>query len=117
MLDGEGQPSPQPARAMKGKNVPKGARGHLAMNVRMARTIAGWSQEALGLQCGLKRTYIGALERADLNPGVDNVERIARGLGLPAHVLLLEPDAAQPKIYRQLGSVAATRRRPAVRLR
>lgn len=81
----------------------------MALNIRVARVLCGWSQEALGLECGLKRTYIGALERAELNPGVDNVDRIAKGLGVPAYVLLMPPDVAQPSIYRHLSGQGARR--------
>ena len=81
-----------------------GSRHHLAFNIRIARTMRGWSQEALGLHCGLKRTYIGTLERAELNPGIDNIDRIARGLGVASHVLLSPPDLAQPLLLRELGT-------------
>lgn len=87
---------------MKGTKAVNGSRRHLALNIRVARVLAGWSQEALGLHCGLKRTYIGTLERAELNPGIDNVDRIAQGLGVPAHVLLLPPEVAHPLIYTRL---------------
>lgn len=78
------------------------SRFHLALNLQIARTIFGWSQEELGLESGLKRTYIGALERQEVNPGIDNLDRIARALGLPPHVLILSPDLAQPLIFRSL---------------
>jgi transcriptional regulator with XRE-family HTH domain len=52
-------------KAMKKEKQVNGSRRHLALNIRIARTIRGWSQEALGLHCGLKRTYIGTLERAN----------------------------------------------------
>lgn len=70
------------------------------MNILLGRTIHGWSQEQLALECGLKRTYIGALERGEINPGVDNLDRLALGLRVPSHVLLLSPDEAQSVIYR-----------------
>lgn len=89
---------------MKKQEQTNGSRRNLALNIRIARTIRGWSQEALGLHCGLKRTYIGTLERAELNPGIDNIDRIADGLGVPAHVLLSPPDLAQPHLLRELGS-------------
>jgi transcriptional regulator with XRE-family HTH domain len=89
--------------SMKKQKQANGSRRHLALNIRIARTVRGWSQEALGLHCGLKRTYIGTLERAELNPGIDNVDRIAQGLGVPAHVLLSPPDVAQPLLLRDLG--------------
>lgn len=76
------------------------SRGHLAMNLQIARTLRGWSQETLALSCGLKRTYIGAIERAEINPGLDNLDRIANGLSVPSHVLLQSPDTAQGLLYK-----------------
>lgn len=73
-----------------------GSRGTLAMNIQLARTVIGLTQDELAQRCGLKRSYIGALERSEINLGLDNVDRIAAGLGIEPHVLLLNPDLAQP---------------------
>ena len=77
----------------------KSSRVTLASNLRAARSLFGWSQEELGRKCGLKRTYVGALERREVNPGIDNLDRLAFGLGVFAHVLLLSPDLAYAEIY------------------
>jgi transcriptional regulator with XRE-family HTH domain len=71
----------------------------LASNLRAARSLFQWSQEELGLQCGLKRTYIGALERREVNPGIDNLDKLALGVGVLSHVLLLSPELAYAEIY------------------
>ncbi len=42
----------------------------------------------------MKRTYIGAIERCEINPGIDNLDRIAEGLGVASHILLLNPEQA-----------------------
>jgi hypothetical protein len=47
----------------------------------------------------LKRTYVGALERLEVNPGIDNLDKLANGIGVLAHVLLLSPEAAYGEIY------------------
>ena len=73
-----------------------GSRSTLAMNIQLARTVFGLTQDELAQRCGLKRSYIGALERSEINLGLDNVDRIAAGLGIEPHVLLLNPDLAQP---------------------
>jgi transcriptional regulator with XRE-family HTH domain len=80
-------------------NKPTSSRHALAINMRAARTLGGWSQEDLGLKCGLKRTYIGALERGEINPGIDNLDRIARAIGVPSHVLLLTPTDAYSSMF------------------
>jgi transcriptional regulator with XRE-family HTH domain len=74
----------------------------LALNIQVARTVTGWSQEKLGLQCGLKRTYIGALERREINLGIDNLDKIATGLGIASHVLIQDSDEAYPLIHQSL---------------
>jgi transcriptional regulator with XRE-family HTH domain len=78
------------------------SRKNLAINMQLARTVLGWSQDQLGENCGLKRTYIGAIERQEINPGVDNLDRIGVGLGVPSYILIREPETAQPLIYRSL---------------
>jgi DNA-binding XRE family transcriptional regulator len=77
----------------------KSSRICLASNLRAVRSLFRWSQEELGLQCGLKRTYIGALERREVNPGIDNLDKLALGVGVLAHVLLLSPELAYGEIY------------------
>jgi len=56
------------------------ARKQLAQRVRLLRTNRGWSQEVLAELSGLNRSYIGAVERAEHNIGLDNIERIAGAL-------------------------------------
>ena len=75
------------------------ARRILGLNVRMARVVRGWSQIELALECGMDRTYIGVIERATANVGIDILEKLASGLNVPVHVLLLPPDQAQPVIF------------------
>ena len=84
----------------------KASRICLASNLRAARSLFRWSQEELGLRCGLKRTYIGALERREVNPGIDNLYKLAHGMGVLAHVLLLSPELAYAEFYVALSSLA-----------
>jgi transcriptional regulator with XRE-family HTH domain len=49
----------------------------------------GWSQERLAEQCGLHRTYIGAIERSERNIGLDNLERLAKAFDIPVSTLLI----------------------------
>jgi transcriptional regulator with XRE-family HTH domain len=84
---------------MTKSNRKPSSRFSLAANLRAARALFGWSQEELALECGLKRTYVGALERTEINPGIDNVDKLALGLGLFPHTLLLAPADAYSAIY------------------
>lgn len=55
-------------------------RKRLAMNVRRLRKERGLSQEALGHEADVDRTYVSGIERCVRNPTIDIIERIARAL-------------------------------------
>ncbi len=71
------------------------ARKQLARRVRLLRTNRGWSQEVLAELSGLNRSYIGAVERAEHNIGLDNVERIAAALETSVTALLDNRETVQ----------------------
>lgn len=50
------------------------ARRLLAQNLRVLRLTRGWSQEALAEAAGLDRSYVGDIERAERNVGLDSLE-------------------------------------------
>ncbi|HEY9086301.1 MAG TPA: helix-turn-helix transcriptional regulator [Candidatus Tyrphobacter sp.] len=60
----------------------------LARNLRRQRALRGISQERLADLAGLHRTYVGSIERAERNVSVDNIERLARALGVQPATLL-----------------------------
>ena len=64
----------------------------LGRAVRRLRAEAGYSQESFADKCGLHRTYIGAVERGEVNVSLDNIERVAKSLGLTAGQLLSEAE-------------------------
>ena len=45
--------------------------------VRALRTEKGWSQEDFAFECGLHRTYIGAVERGERSISLYNIKKIA----------------------------------------
>jgi transcriptional regulator with XRE-family HTH domain len=63
----------------------------VAANVRRLRKAEGMSQEAFADACGLHRTYVGAIERAERNVSLDNIYRLAFSLRVQAWQLLQEP--------------------------
>lgn len=68
------------------------ARQRVAWHIRRQREVLGISQEELAGRAGLHRTYVGSVERAERNVSVDNIERLARALGLDVADLLTVPN-------------------------
>jgi DNA-binding XRE family transcriptional regulator len=85
--------------AATGKPAGAVSRAAIAGNLQLARTIFNFSQDDLGAQCQLHRTHISAIERQELNVGVDTIERIAKALTVPAYVLLMPRAEAQVLLY------------------
>ena len=56
--------------------------------IRDLRHVRGLSQEQLGYDSGLHRTYIGGIERGERNPSLQNILRIAEALGVPPSELM-----------------------------
>ena len=55
--------------------------------VREIRKEKNISQEELAFRCGLHRTYIGMIERAEKNITLVNIEKIANGLDVKMIIL------------------------------
>ncbi len=55
----------------------KALRQALGDRVRLRRREIGLSQEDLGFECGLHRTYIGAIERGETNLTIENIAVLA----------------------------------------
>lgn len=66
-------------------------RHQLAQRLREVREMRGWSQSDLAEASGLHRTYVSLIERRRCNVSLDNLERLAEALGVPA-ADLLTPD-------------------------
>lgn len=64
----------------------------MASNVRRYRLARGLSQQDFAHEIEMDRTYYGGVERGERNVSIDNIERIATGLGVSPHLLLLAPD-------------------------
>ena len=57
-------------------------RALVAWNLRRIRVKRGLSQERLAFDAEVDRYYVGGLERAQQNPTVDVLERLANTLGV-----------------------------------
>ncbi|WP_333637747.1 helix-turn-helix transcriptional regulator [Tissierella praeacuta] len=58
-------------------------------NVRKYRLEKNLSQEKLAEMCGLHRTYISAVERAERSISLDNIQRIAIALDIKVYKLFI----------------------------
>lgn len=56
--------------------------------VRELREKKGLSQEGLALESGLDRSYVGGVERGERNISLENIEKLARALGVNPSELL-----------------------------
>ena len=62
----------------------------LSRNLRALRKSRGWSQEKMAEECGLHRTYIGAIERGERNVTLDTLKQMADALGVTSAELITE---------------------------
>ena len=66
----------------------RSARLVFAENIRKHRQARDIAQEKMALLAGLDRAYYGRVERGRMNITIDNMEKIARALGVPLGELL-----------------------------
>lgn len=62
----------------------------LASNLRSQRDARNLSQDQFADLCGIHRTYLGALERAERNVTLLTLQRISHALNIPVADLLQE---------------------------
>ncbi len=62
----------------------------LAKNIRSRRQELGISQEELAYRAKIHRTYMSTVERGLRNVAIDNIEKIAKALGVKPHQLLMD---------------------------
>jgi transcriptional regulator with XRE-family HTH domain len=65
------------------------ARAVLAENMVRLRREQAWSQEQLGFEAGLHRTFIAHVERQSRNLSLDSLEKIAVALRVKPYELLV----------------------------
>lgn len=82
---------------MRGKNKSLSDRVVFGKNVKRARLLKELSQEALSMDAGLARSYLGGVERGQRNISIDNMSRLAFVLGIPLKELV-DPDRFRDKL-------------------
>jgi transcriptional regulator with XRE-family HTH domain len=81
------------------------AQERLAANLRRLRESKGIAQERLAWESGVDRSYCGKIERAEANPSLNVLCRMADLLEVDVNVLL---QPARPKPVRKKHSSAAS---------
>ena len=69
----------------------------VAINLRRIRVQRALTQEALAVDAGLERSYIGRIERSIENPTVDTLDRLATALGIDTCELLRIPGPGEER--------------------
>ena len=64
----------------------------LARRIRHLRKVHKLSQEKLAEKADLHPTFVGNIERAEKNPTITSLEKIARAFNIPLTELLTFPD-------------------------
>ncbi len=65
-----------------------GYRQLLGRRIRKLRDQKGWSQEEFADICGVNRSYMGRIERGELNLTLDSLQKVSRGLNRSVSALL-----------------------------
>ena len=60
----------------------------LGKRIRKLRSQRGWSQEEFADICAVNRSYMGRIERGELNLTLDSLQKVGKGLGLSVAALL-----------------------------
>ena len=63
----------------------------VAWNLRRLRVTRGVSQEALAVDAGVDRSYVGRIERGVENPTVETLDRLAVALEVAVSEMLVAP--------------------------
>ena len=62
-------------------------RAQFGQRVRELRAAANLTQEKLAFRSELDRSYVGQIERGEVNVSIDNIGKLARGLRVAAKAL------------------------------
>jgi transcriptional regulator with XRE-family HTH domain len=67
------------------------------ITLRKLRLSSGLTQEQLGFESGLRRTFISSLELAENEPSLQTIQKLALALNLPLSKLMLEVEKEQKR--------------------
>ena len=66
----------------------------IGTNIVRIRQLEGLSQTALANRIGLSRKQLCKIERGEVYPLADTIQRISNGLGVPVKELFTDPESA-----------------------
>jgi transcriptional regulator with XRE-family HTH domain len=78
----------------------------LAQRILTLRVDRGWTQDVLAELAGVHRNYIGHLEHAEHNVGLENIFKLATAFEMPIGELLTFPVNQYGKDYVHIGGTA-----------
>jgi len=80
----------------------------LGSRIKYLRGQRKWTQEQLGEKAGLTYKYIGQIERAEVSPSLETLEKLAKAFGMRMDKLLsfkkMGPGKTQEDIFRELSN-------------
>lgn len=65
--------------------------------VRRLRHGRGLSQESFAAKSKIGRSYMGKIERGEVNVSLDSIQKICKALGVTAGTLMSEADTEAPR--------------------
>jgi transcriptional regulator with XRE-family HTH domain len=80
----------------------------VGVSIRAFRHEQNISREVLAERAGLHPNYVGAVERGEMNAGVENIGKIAKALKVPLHRLFLQPRTKPDPIFDELLAIVST---------
>lgn len=80
--------------------------------IRTLRHARGWSQEKLADEAGLFSNQISLLERAERDPQLETLERVARALGITCYALLWQAEMLRCRVEGEKSKTSGELRTP-----
>ena len=64
--------------------------GHIGLGIRHFRKKVGWSQRELARRAGLAHSTVAGVERGEINPSINTLQKLADTLKVPISQFFLE---------------------------
>jgi transcriptional regulator with XRE-family HTH domain len=81
---------------------------HVGATIRAVRNEQKISRKILAERAGLHPNYVGAMERGEMNAGIENIAKIARALKIPLYKLFLQSRTKSDPVFDEVPAIVAT---------